>query len=196
MLFLKELRKDQGLTQEELAKLIGCSRQSYNAYENGYRSPDPDLLRKMADVLGTTVDYIVRGVSDRPEFLPLPETRTVPRVGTVSCGKPILAVENHDAYDEVPTNIHADFTVRATGDSMQGARIYDGDIVYIRQQDTCETNDIVAVLIGNEVVLKRFAKNGNTVMLLSENPKYLPIIVHPEDNVRILGKAVGFVSKL
>lgn len=196
MLFLKDLRKELGMTQTEVAKLIGCSRQSYNAYENGYRSPDPDLLRRMADVLGTTVDYIVRGVSDRPEFLPLPETRTVPRVGTVSCGKPILAVENHDAYDEVPANIRADFTVRATGDSMQGARIYDGDIVYIRQQDTCETNDIVAVLIGNEVVLKRFAKNGDTVMLLSENPKYLPIIVHPDDNVRILGKAVGFVSRL
>lgn len=196
MLFLKDLRKEMGMTQTEVAKLIGCSRQSYNAYENGYRSPDPDLLRRMADVLGTTVDYIVRGVSDRPEFLPLPETRTVPRVGTVSCGKPILAVENHDAYDEVPASIRADFTVRATGDSMQGARIYDGDIVYIRQQDTCETNDIVAVLIGNEVVLKRFAQNGNTVMLLSENPKYLPIIVHPDDNVRILGKAVGFVSRL
>ena len=196
MLFLKDLRIESGLTQAEVAKLIGCSRQSYSAYENGWRSPDPDLLRKMADLFGTTVDYIVRGVSDRPEFLPLPETRSVPRLGTVSCGTPILAVENFDTYDEVPTSIHADFTVRANGDSMTGARINDGDIVYIRQQDECESGDIVAVLLNEEVCLKRFLISNGTKMLMSENPKYLPIIVHPDDQVRILGKAVGFVTKL
>lgn len=195
-LYLKEIRQEAGLKQVEVANMVGITRQAYSAYEKGIRKPDPNMLRKLADALHTTVDYIVRGIADRPECLPIPETVRVPRVGTISCGKPILAVENHESYDEVPTSIHCDFTVLAKGDSMIGARIYDGDIVYIRQQDTCEHGDIAAVLIDNEVVLKRFIVSHGTVMLMSENPKYLPIIVHPDENIRILGKAVGFVSRL
>lgn len=195
-LYLKELREEAGLKQSEVARMAGITRQAYSAYEKGIRKPDPNMLKLLADIFHTSVDYIIRGVGDRPECLPIPATIRVPRVGTVSCGVPILAVENHDAYDEVPTSIHCDFTVMAKGDSMSGARIEDGDIVYIRQQDTCEHGDIVAVLIDNEVVLKRYIENHGTVMLMSENPKYLPIIVNKEDNVRILGKAVGFVTKL
>ena len=184
------------MTQAEVAKVLGMSRQAYAKYETGIADPSTKTLRTLAELYGTTVDYLVRGLSDRPECLPVPETKTLPRIGTVSCGAPILAVENHDTYDEVPASVHADFTVLAKGDSMVGARINDGDIVYIRQQDECDSGDIVAVLLNDEVVLKRFIVTNGTRMLMSENPKYLPIIIHKDDSVRILGKAVGFVARL
>lgn len=196
MLFLKKMRIENCMTQAEVAKVLGMSRQAYAKYETGIADPSTKTLRTLAELYGTTVDYLVRGLSDRPECLPVPETKTLPRIGTVSCGAPILAVENHDTYDEVPASVHADFTVLAKGDSMVGARINDGDIVYIRQQDECDSGDIVAVLLNDEVVLKRFIVTNGTRMLMSENPKYLPIIIHKDDSVRILGKAVGFVARL
>ena len=196
MLFLKRMRIENNLTQAEVAKVLGMSRQAYSKYETGESDPSTATLRTLADLYGTTVDYLVRGLSDRPECLPIPETKRVPRIGTISCGAPILAVENYDTYDEVPAAVHADFTVLAKGDSMVGARIYDGDIVYIRQQDDCDSGDIVAVIINDEVVLKRFIIANGTRMLMSENPKYLPIIINRSDSVRILGKAVGFVARL
>ena len=196
MYFLKQMRKDHHLKQSDVAKLLGISRQAYSKYETGLADPSTETLRKLAEHYGTSIDYLIRGISDRPECLPVPETKTVPRIGTVSCGAPILAVENYDTYDEVPTSVHCDFTVLARGDSMLGARINDGDIVYIRQQDECESGDIVAVLLNDEVILKRYIIANGTRMLMSENPKYLPIILHKEDAVRILGKAVGFVAKL
>lgn len=195
-LYIKELRKESGLKQCELAEMLGITRQAMSAYEKGIRTPDPKTLKRIADILHTSVDYLIGGISEHPDCLPVPATSRVPRLGTVSCGAPILAIENHETYDEVPTSIHCDFTVLAKGDSMSGARINDGDIVYIRQQDVCEHGDIVAVLIGDEVVLKRYIDNRGTIMLMSENPKYLPIIVHPDENIRVLGKAVGFVAKL
>ena len=195
-LYLKELREEAGLKQSEVANMLGVTRQAYHAYEKGIRRPDPKTLKQLADIFHTSVDYILCGCGERPEFLPIPDTIKVPRLGTISCGEPILSVQNYDEYDDVPTSIHCDFTVRAKGDSMTGARIHDGDIVYIRQQDVCEHGDIVAVLIGDEVVLKRFIRSNGIVMLMPENPKYLPIIVNKDDNVRIIGKAVGFVSRL
>ena len=196
MNFLRKMRKDHNLKQAEVARILGISRQAYSKYETGTADPSTEALRTLAEFYGTSIDYLVRGISDRPECLPVPETKTVPRIGTVSCGAPILAVENHDTYDEVPATIHCDFTVLARGDSMTGARIFDGDIVYIRQQEECDSGDIVAVLLNDEVVLKRFISSNGTRMLMSENPKYLPIILRQGDAIRILGKAVGFVARL
>lgn len=63
----------------------------------------------------------------------------MPRLGAIACGEPILAVENTEGFDDVPNNIHCDFTLICRGDSMVGARIHDGDLVYIRQQPDVET---------------------------------------------------------
>ncbi|HLS52873.1 MAG TPA: S24 family peptidase, partial [Tissierellaceae bacterium] len=88
--------------------------------------------------------------------------------------------------------------LKVKGDSMIGARINDGDIVFIREQPCVENGEIAAVMIDNEVTLKRFYKNGGLVMLRSENPKYQPLMYTKEDfkQVRILGKAIFFQSKL
>lgn len=129
-------------------------------------------------------------------ILPMPATYTVPLLGTIACGEPILAAENIEDNVEVPENIHADFALRCKGDSMINARIHDGDIVYIRQQPAVNNGEIAAVLIGDEATLKRVYVYEDHVVLQPENPAYEPLVYFGEtmSTVRILGKAVGFTS--
>src|SRR5690606_38420934 len=99
----------------------------------------------------------------------------------------------------VDGNIRVDFCLRVQGDSMIGARIQDGDIVFVRRQPTVDNGDIAVVLIDDEVTLKRVYITEQGIILKSENPAYQPIFVsHQEEyrQVRILGRAVAFQSKL
>ena len=73
-------------------------------------------------------------------------TKRFPLLGDIACGKPIMANEEKELYVEAGANISADFCLRAKGDSMIGARIYDGDIVFIQQQDMVDDGEIAAVL--------------------------------------------------
>ena len=101
---------------------------------------------------------------------------------------------------EAGTNIHADFCLKAKGDSMIGARIYDGDIVFIRKQEMVDDGEIAAVLIGDEATLKRVQYNPeeNELLLFAENPKYKTMRYTGEElnHIRILGKAVAFQSDI
>ena len=131
-------------------------------------------------------------------ILPLPKFKKIPLLGSIACGEPILASQNIDEYIKCPENVQADFCLRCKGDSMIGARIQDGDIVYIRIQPDVENGEIAAVLIGDEATLKRIYKKGDSVILQPENPVYEPLIFVREEinQIRILGKAVCFLSKV
>ena len=98
----------------------------------------------------------------------------------------------------IPKNITADFALTCKGDSMINARIFDGDIVYIRQQDTVESGQIAAVLIDGEATLKRVRLFEDHISLEPENPQYRPFVYWGEEmnTVRILGKAVAFTSTI
>ena len=127
---------------------------------------------------------------------PMPKMRKVPLIGSIACGAPILATENTEWEVDIPDHVHADFALRCKGDSMINARIFDGDIVYIRQQDTVENGEIAAVLIDDEATLKRVRLYDDHISLEPENPQYRPIVYWGEEmnNVRIIGKAVAFTS--
>lgn len=159
-----------------------------------------DNSQKLADFMGISVDELYGKVEKLPEgFLPLPATKKVPRLGVISCGDPINSEENFEGYDDVPEHIACDFTLKCEGDSMIGARINDGDLVYIRQQSTVENGQIAAVLIdGTEKLLKRVYINDDSVILQAENPAYPPRVFSKEDmnRVSIIGRAVGFTSVL
>lgn len=130
-------------------------------------------------------------------IIPLPKnSKTVPLLGSIACGLPILAEENLDGDISLPDFIRADFALRCKGDSMVDARILDGDIVYIRKQPDVENGEIAAVLIEDEATLKRVYKYPGQVVLQPANPKYAPLIYTGEsiNEMRILGKAVYFVS--
>ena len=93
-------------------------------------------------------------------------------------------------------DINADFCLKAKGDSMINARIFDGDIVFIRQQPTVNNGEIAAVIIDNEATLKRVYLYDNRLELRPENPTYPVLNYEGEqlDSIRIIGKAVAFQS--
>ena len=160
-----------------------------------------DAIRAIAKALDLTLDDFSddtsKSVLSIPGVLPIPNMVKKPRLGSIACGEPILAVENMEGFDDVPENIHCDFTLICKGDSMIGARIHDGDLVYIRQQPDVENNEIAAVIIDEEsVTLKRVYRDGDYLVLISENPSYPPILINGEHTARIIGKAVGFTSIL
>lgn len=135
--------------------------------------------------------------------LPYKEGRTVPLIGSIACGTPILADENIEKEIMLPEDISADFCLRCKGDSMINARIYDGDIVFIRKQPIVENGEIAAVLIDemadvSEATLKRVYIYEDKIMLIAENPAYPPMVYSNEDmnSVRIAGKAVAFLSRV
>lgn len=130
-----------------------------------------------------------------PGALPITAQR-VPLLGGIHAGEPTYAEEDFDGYVVLGSAVHCDFALRVVGDSMINARIYDGDIVFIRKQDTVENGEIAAVLIDDETTLKRVRFiGGGMTMFCPENPKYEPIVVGGAGetrSVRILGKAVAF----
>ena len=129
-------------------------------------------------------------VLDAPKMLPL--------AGTVPCGAPVLAVENIEEMIPSPPKVNADFALTCKGESMINARIFPGDIVYIKRQPIVDNGEIAAVLIGEEATLKRVYIYKNRLTLMPENPLFDPInLVGEEMNqATILGKAVAVVSFL
>lgn len=207
---LRSLRTSKGLSQSDFSKQIGISKSSVNMYERGEREPNFKTLEHIADYFNVDMDYLL-GKSDivsKLQFtaaipvannvIPMPEMRKIPLVGTIACGVPILAEENIEEYISVPKHIKADFALICKGDSMINARIFDGDVVYIRQQDTVENGEIAAVLIDSEATLKRVRLFNDHISLEPENPMYKPFVYWNEEmnSVRILGKAVAFTSAI
>lgn len=194
---LKSARKAIGLTQKQLADAIGAKHNSISNWENDQNRPDPDTIGAICGVLNISPNYLFENTSQIPPGLePIPKMKRVPLLGTIACGEPILAEENLDGYVETPEEISADFALRCKGDSMINARILDGDLVFIRQQPEVENGEIAAALIDNEATLKRVYKNGGSLVLQPENPKYPPMVYSGEQllEIRIIGKAVAFLS--
>ena len=193
---LIELRKKAKMTQAQMAKVIGVSRQAYSNYESGLRKPDYDVLKTLAKYFGTTVDYLLE--ADLPNNIFPIKTKRIPLLGEIACGEPIFANEEYGEYVMTSDEVDADFCLQAKGDSMKGARILNGDIVFIRRQDMVDNGEIAAVVIDDEATLKRvnYYPDKNLLILKAENPKYPDQIYTNEqlDTVKILGKAIAFQS--
>lgn len=198
---LKEIIDSSDLSYVELEKRTGVSKSALQRYANGSTKKIPiDVIQAIASAVNVSAAWIMGWDNGVPDgFLPIPKTKKIPRLGVISCGDPINSEENFDGYDDVPEHIVCDFTLKCEGDSMIGARINDGDLVYIRQQPTIENGQIAAVLIdGTEKLLKRVYINDDSIILQAENPAYPPRVFSKEDmnRVSIIGKAVGFTSVL
>ncbi len=204
---LKMLRESNNLTMRDVSKALGMPYTTYVNYEKGCREPNSETLIAIANLYGVSVDYVIGrerfddvdnyiASSNIKNILPVPKFNKVPLLGTIACGEPILAQENIECDVDIPENIKADFALRCKGDSMIDARICDGDIVYIRQQPTVDNGQIAAVLIGDEATLKKVYISSDTLTLMACNTNYEPKVFTGEklNEIRILGKAVGFTS--
>lgn len=113
---------------------------------------------------------------------------TVPLVGRVAAGQPLLAAENLDGFLPIPADMAQGdglFALKVRGDSMVNAGIFDGDVIVARQQNAADNGDIVVALVEDEATVKRFFRESGQVRLQAENPSYPPIVT---PNVQILGK--------
>ena len=181
---------------------IGLSNAAVSKWRKGAR-PNGKTLKKLAEYFGVSVSQLT-GDDTQDTTLPafdniFPITRTrYPLLGDIACGEPIYADEHRESYIMSGTEIQADFCLRAKGDSMTGARILDGDIVFIRSASMVENGAIAAVIIGDEATLKRvyWYPEEKRLRLQAENPAYRTMeFIGPElDTVRILGRAVAFQS--
>jgi repressor LexA len=130
----------------------------------------------------------------------LPLEGSVPILGRVAAGKPLLAVENQEGAlslnsDLLGTGAH--FALKVQGDSMIEAGIEDGDHVIVRQQNEANPGDIVVALLGEEVTVKRLRKQGVALFLEAANAAYAPIpLTWQSSSPRILGVVVGLYRKL
>lgn len=201
---LKNRRTELGLTQLDVANAVGVSEATVSRWESGdIANMKRSRIASLASVLKMSPS-IIMGWNEEHEahmpsnIIPMPAMRKVPLVGSIACGTPILAEENLDGTVEAPDHVRADFALRCKGDSMINARIFDGDIVYIRQQESVEHGEIAAVLIGDEATLKRVYIYDDCISLEAENPQYKPMVYRGEEmnNIRILGKAVAFTSMI
>lgn len=209
---IKQARIDKGLTQEELAEKLGYkSRSSVNKIETGGRDIPRSQIKRIAEILDVSPISLL-GFEDEKPTEPLTELtakfdnikpvqlKRFPMLGEIACGEPIWTDEDHESHIMADMDIQADFCLRAKGDSMINARIFDGDIVFIKEMPIVENGDIAAVIIDNEATLKRFYydKENNYLQLIAENPLYKPLVYRNEqlDEIRVLGKAVYFMSAL
>lgn len=120
-------------------------------------------------------------------------TKRIPLIGTIAAGQPILAEQNIEDYFAIDSRIKADFCLKIKGESMINAGIYQGDIVFIRKQESLENGEIGAILIDNEATLKRFYKDNGAVVLQAENDDFKPMIF-TNGNIKILGKLAAVLN--
>lgn len=201
---IKKRRLELDMTQSDLAQRMGYADKSMIAkIEKGTVDLPQSKIIAFAEALKTTPGELM-GLMENDVDIPsltnvFPiELKRFPMLGKIACGKPEYTNEDRESYVMDGTNIKADFCLTASGDSMINARIFDGDIVFIRKQDMVENGEIAAVIVNNdsEATLKRvfYYQEQALLILRPENPAYDELHFSGEElnEVHILGKAVAF----
>ena len=200
---IKEALELRDMKQSDLVSATGIGKSSISTYLSGDYEPKQKNIYKIAQALNVSEAWLMGfdvPISRESNNYPHAGTdlRQRPLVGRIACGSPIIAEQNIEQYLSVPDGVECDFMLECHGDSMTGARIMDGDIVYIHAQPEVENGQIAAVRIGEEATLKRFYRNGETVTLMPDNPKYPPMMYMGAqlDDIQVLGLAVAFTSNI
>lgn len=190
---LRQALEFRNMSQSELSRLSGIGKSAISQYLSGEYEAKQENIYLMSKPLNVNPAWLmgfdVPMVGDEIN-------RGIPIVGTIAAGTPILAEENIEDYFVIDNRVNADFGLKVKGDSMINANIFDGDIVFIRQQPVLENGEIGAILLDDEATLKRFSKTENGIILQAENPNMTDWPrVYTDGNIRILGKLVGVYSK-
>lgn len=214
--FAQRLREGldlRGMKQIELATRSGISKYSISHYLKGDWEGKQDAVYELARALNVSEAWLMgydvpaersapkvsvqldKKPTIPPGFMPLPKMRKVPLIGAIACGDPITAIQNREGDVNAPVDMRCDFALKCQGESMIGAGIHDGDVVYIRIQPEVENGEIAAVRIVEEATLKRVYLHNDYIELRPENPAFESIIRRREEmnDVQIEGKAVGWM---
>lgn len=214
---IRARRKELGLSVDELAERLNKNRATIYRYESNEIEKLPTtVLEPLANALSVSPSYLM-GWEDETVSVGLDignasinyltehfdnikpiKLKRFPMLGEIACGEPIFADEDREHYIMADMDIDADFCLTAKGDSMVNARIFNGDIVFIKEMPIVENGDIAAVIIDNDATLKRvyYYPEQGKLILNPENPTHAPLVYVGEElnTIRILGKAVYFMS--
>ena len=198
---LKQRRKELGLTLAQIADAMNVTEATVQRWESGnIKNIRYDKIGKLAEVLRVS-PALLMGWNDAsnpnlPDNIsPMPKMKKWKVLGGTACGEPIFR-ELEDETVLAPANIDANFVFHCVGDSMINARIFDGDIVFVKSGPV-EDGQIGVVRIGEEYTLKRIYRGPDYLELRAENPMYpVKIIRGEQENAEIVGRAVQFLSRV
>lgn len=172
---IKELRKNKGLTQEELGTIIGVKKAAIQKYENGdVENLKRTRIKTLAETFGVTPSFLMYG-----EEKPLTTTQhirastTAPILGSISAGMPLEQQQDIRGWMALPPDLQKGdyFYLSVNGDSME-PRIPHGSLILVRAETNHTDGKVCVVLVDNEHTVKRVFRNNGTVELVPENPKY------------------------
>ncbi|AFM01507.1 SOS response transcriptional repressor, RecA-mediated autopeptidase [Desulfitobacterium dehalogenans ATCC 51507] len=217
---IKSLREKKGLNQKELAEILKVNNSTLSQYENDVRVPSDDIKLVLANYFNVTTDYLLgRSDSIRPsnDYLtgvpagaivigeastsykhsykstPL---STIPVLGTIRAGLPILSEDNWEEVIRVPDYLDADFALRIVGDSMSWVGIHEGDLALMEQTSVASHGSIVAAGIDDgewRAALKFFVQDNTGFKLRSANPEYEDMSFTAQH--RIIGKLIRVIKE-
>ncbi len=215
---IKIYREENGLSQRQFALKCEVSNGYISMLEKGANpktgepiTPSVALLSSIASGMELTLGELFAKAEDLPSDpsfegarrtgeVFVPKLRKVPLLGQTACGEPIFSPNLDDGYALIGEGFAADFALETKGDSMVGAGIHGGDIVYFKEQDMVDNGQIAAVFVDGEVTLKRvyYYREKNKLVLQPENPAYEPLVYTNEelDDIRIIGRAVAHLRRL
>lgn len=195
---IREARKAAGMTQRQLADKLEVSNTSISNWEKNLSRPDPDMIQHLCWALNVQPNYFfsVSTASLPDNIHPLPRMKEWKVLGGTACGEPIYKDLDGETV-LAPADIDADFVFRCVGDSMINARIFDGDIVFVKATDYVEDGQIAVVRVEDSYTLKRIYRGPDYLELRAENPMYPTKIIRGEQvNAEIVGRAVQFLSRV
>lgn len=202
---LRDLRRENNVSGQKLADFLGVKKTTISNWENGVNFPNKDRISELADYFHVSVDYLLGRSNDKAIDLSkatnIDGWQTVPVYKQISCGEGCFCDDEIIDYVAVPSNIVRTkdcFAVPANGDSMINIGINDGDTLIFKKTEAYEDNDIVAVCIDTEeIALCKRVKviSDESILLMSENNKYSPILIDKNKKARVIGKLVYSIKK-
>lgn len=185
---IKTYRKDRGLSQQDIADHFGYkSFTTIQKWEDGSSTPPAKTVKLLAEFFGVSLE----------DLLTESEKIAIPILGTVRGGSLRLAQDEWLGQELVPVEESLGgeyFYLEVIGDSMMNARIFPGDLVYVKRQSVVNSGTIAVVLVGDEATLKRVYYKDNGIVLHPENPKYEDMVFSEVDieqkNIQVIGEVI------
>lgn len=199
---LKKYREQAGLSQYQLADLLGVRQSTVGMWENGKNKPRVKMLEKISLVLGITSNHLIYDFDETDNGSNISKVFKIPVLGTVQAGIPMEAIENIIDYEEISEEMARSgeyFGLRVKGSSME-PKFSEGDVVIVRKQPNAENGEIAIILVnGSEATIKKIKKDSNGIMLIPSNPNYEVQFYDKKDieekPVQIIGKVVELRAK-
>ena len=185
---IREYKNRTGVSNDYIADKLGVTKSAVSKWISGdVKKVKPETMEKISTLIGFDIEPLLKGN--------VVELRK-PILGNVKAGYNLLADENLEGYEMVTSDEYekGDYFLKVSGDSMEGSKIHDGDLLYVKQCSDIPSGSIGIAMIGDEVTVKKIIKKDNLLILAASNPKYDDrYFTHQEVQelpVRIIGKVI------